>query len=393
MHLDRLRAVLALPSDGGWRAELAIDRSASPPRAVLLARVPPAVTGDALALSLLARGIDLATRVEHPALRRLLGSGELEGDLVLVECWREGSTLREALDAGGPLTPELASRVGVEVAGALQACQALPAAAGRPLCHGAVRAERILLGDDGAVLLCGMGRPFSEKASVADDLHDLARVLLESLPAPRDDAAVELGGLLDRVLAGEGYPSAAAFAEALARAVTPAEPSAVAARSEASQPEGTPAWLSRRRALAQALRAEEGASAAEAGPGPAPSAPVTAELVRLPELPAPATSPATAPPSSSTEPERDAEMPPPLPAVRVSLASGEAPAPRAARVRAVEQFFDSAPDLLEVAVEPAASAVAVAPPAGWADHPRAPVLVVAVGALLGLLLGLAVGGN
>lgn len=386
MHLDRLRAVSALPSEGGWRAELAIDRSASPPRAVLVARVPPAVTGDALALSLLARGIDLATRVEHPALRRLLGSGELEGDLVLVECWREGSTLREALDAGGPLTPELVSRVGVEVAGALQACQALPAAAGRPLCHGAVRAERILLGDDGAVLLCGMGRPFSEEASVADDLRDLARVLLESLPAPRADAAVELGGLLDRVLAGEGYPSAAAFAEALARAVTPAEPSAVAARSEASQPEGTPAWLSRRRALAQALRAEAGASAAEAGPGPAPSAPVTAEPVRPPEFPAP-------PPSPSTEPEREAETPPPLPAVRVSLASMEPPAPRAARVRAAEQFFDSAPDLLEVAVAPAASAVAVAPPAGWADHPRAPILVVAVGGLLGLLLGLAVGGR
>ena len=71
----------------------------------------------------------------------------------------------------------------------------------------------------------------------------------------------------------------------------------------------------------------------------------------------------------------------------------EPPAPRAARVRAAEQFFDSAPDLLEVAVAPAASAVAVAPPAGWADHPRAPILVVAVGGLLGLLLGLAVGGR
>ena len=119
MHFDRLRVVAALPPDGGWRADLALDRSASPPRPVLVARVPPAVVGDALALSRLARGVDLASRVEHPALRRLLGTGEVAGDLVLVEDWREGETLRGLLDAGGPLTPELGARLAVDLAGAL----------------------------------------------------------------------------------------------------------------------------------------------------------------------------------------------------------------------------------------------------------------------------------
>ena len=397
MHFDRLRAVSSLPSDGGWRADLAVDRSVSPPRAVLVARVPQVVTGDAMALSLLARGIDLATRVEHPGLRRLLGTGELDGDLVLVEAWREGVTLREVLDAGGPLTLELASRVGVEVAGALQACQAIPSAQGRPLSHGAVRAERILLAEEGDVLLCGMGRPFAEDGSLEDDLRGLARVLFECLPPSGGDSPGPLAMVLDRVLIGEGFPTAAAFAEALAGAVAPAAPSAVAARAEGSQPEGTPAWLSRRRALAQALRAEDGAAADEVAatsesPAPLPQDPIASSAPE-PEPPAGPAARAAPPPGplEPPGPERPAHTPPPLPAVPISLAAIGTPS-REARAEAADRFFENERPEPE-ATSPRAPAPVLPPLPAWSEHPRAPLVVVAVGGLVGLLLGLALGGS
>ncbi|HEY6104710.1 MAG TPA: hypothetical protein VIV59_01915, partial [Anaeromyxobacteraceae bacterium] len=59
MPPDRFRVAAALPPEGGWRRELAMDREASPPRPVELARVPSAVSGDALALAALARGVTL----------------------------------------------------------------------------------------------------------------------------------------------------------------------------------------------------------------------------------------------------------------------------------------------------------------------------------------------
>ncbi len=362
MHFDRLRVVSALPPDGGWRAELALDRSTSPPRAVLVARVPPAVSGDALALSVLARGVDLASRVRHRSLRQLLGPGELDGDLVLVEAWREGETLKNVVDAGGPLSPALAARVAVDVAHALHACHTLPAALDRPLCHGAVRAERILLAEDGEVLLCGMGRPFAEDASPEDDLRDLARLLLESLPLVPGGAPGPLMPVLDRVLMGEGYPTAAAFAEAVAAAVAPAGAGEVVARVEASQAEGMPAWLGHRRALAQALGAGPGA-AAEASTSLA--APETAPP-QHDESPAtsPASVPVTGPVVEERAPEREASE------QFVEVARAEAP-----------------PGGVAQSTGPAA------PQAPWLDDPRTPVAVVVALGVLGLLLGLALGGR
>jgi hypothetical protein len=403
MHFDRFRAIATLPADGGWRADLAIDRSATPPRAVLVSRVPGVVTGDAIALSQLARGIDLATRAAHPALRRLYGTGELDGDLVLVEAWREGETLRAVLDACGPLAPALVARVGVEVAGALQACQAIPAAGGRPLAHGGVRSERILLAEDGAVLLCATGRPFTEEPSLREDLRALARALLECLPPSSGEAQAALVAVIDRALEGEGLDSAAEFAAGLSAAVEPAGPEAVAALAEAAQPEGTPAWLSRRRALAQALRAEEGAAADEVAAPPlgAPPSPRPPGPPPSVSPPPPSTPPATTPPPLRARREdRPVQTPPPLPAMRLSLAQaapalsgiepGIEPADREPADREpADQFYEA---------EPGAAASPTVPPGapaqrGWTEHPRAPTLVMAGAGLLGLVLGLLLGGR
>jgi hypothetical protein len=410
VHFDRLRVVSALPPDGGWRSDLAIDGSASPPRAVLVVRVPPAIAGDALSLSMLARGVDLASRVQHPALRRLLGTGELEGDLALVEAWRDGETLRGLLESGGPLTPELAARVAVDVAGALQAASTLPAAMGRPLCHGAVRAERILLTENGEVLLCGMGRPLAEDATPQDDLYDLARLLLETLPPGGGGAPGPLEAVLDRVLMGEGYPTAAAFAEAVAAAVTPADRAVVAARVEASQADGMPVWLAHRRSLEQALRLEEETAAGEAAPA-APdveaAASVEAASPSSPERPVATPPPAVPLPAASTG-LTPAITPPRLPTAVAPSTAPTAPAmermePDAEGIAATatgdaavegddDQFVDTASGL-----PPRVGAASAAPEvdrrAAWIEHPRAPVVVGAVLGLLGLLIGFALGGR
>jgi len=391
--------VSVLPPDGGWRAELGLDGSVTPPRPVLLARVPPAVAGDAVALSMLARGVDLAARVRHRSLRRLLGTGEVQGDLVLVEAWREGETLDRVVAAGGPLDPALASRVAVDVAGALHACHTLPAALGRPLCHGAVRAERIMLAEDGDVLLCGMGRPFAEDASPEGDLRQLARLLLESLPQARSAAPGSLEAVLDRVLVGEGYPTAAAFAEAVATAVAPADNAAVVAQVEASQPEGRPAWLGRRRVLEQAL----GAEAASGTPAPALATP---DAARPPDAAAPPAPFELAPPAGWSPPPEDAtspagakvtpdHTPPPLPAGMPAVRPSTAPThPGTARAAPPAGAGNVGGQFVELARPgPTDPTRRAATSTSWLDHPRAPLLVVIGLGLAGLLIGLALGGR
>jgi hypothetical protein len=369
VNFDRLRVVAALPADGGWRADLAVDRDTSPPRAVLVARVPPAVAGDALALALLARGLDLCGRIQHAGLRPLLGTGEVDGDLVLVEGWREGETLRAVLDAGGPLTEALVARVGVEVASALHAGHTLPEALGRPLCHGAVSAERVLLAENGEVLLCGLGRPVGENVTPADDLRGLARTLLESLPPTGSEGPGPLEAACHRVLVGEGFPTAVAFAEAVAAAVTPAPTAAVVARLEASLPEGMPAWEARRRALAQALRAEGGSAAEEVAGGASPGPGHTP-----PPLP-PGPVEAAGPPSGAMEP------PPPVAAPAAAIAGPE-PDQFVEVVRAVPG--PGGP--LHLGTRPS-------PFQAWLRHPQTPAAVAAAAGLLGFALGFALGGR
>lgn len=231
------------------------------------------------------------------------------------------------------------------------------------------------------MLLCGTGRPFAEDASLEGDLRSLARVLFECLPPSGGDSPGALEAVLDRVLIGEGFPTAAAFAEAIAAAVTPAPPSAVAARAEASQPEGTPAWLSRRRALAQALRAEEGAAADEVGGVPV-TAPVAVPAAAQPEPP----------PLTPSVQEPPLRTPPPLPAVRETPAPVGLPS-REDRAEAADRFYED--QVANPAARPAATPVAFtpSPSPGWSEHPRAPLLVAAVAALLGLAMGLGLGGR
>ncbi|MCM2333494.1 MAG: hypothetical protein NDI82_06055, partial [Anaeromyxobacteraceae bacterium] len=309
MPPDRFRLATALPPDGGWRCELALDREARPPRPVALARVPPAVTGDATGLAALARGVDVAMRLVHPALPQVLGLVEVGGAMAVVSAFREGESLRAVLDGGGALTPPLASRVVGEVARALQAIHGFAGAGPKALAHGAVRAENVLVCEDGAVLLTGLGRPVEPSPVPSDDLAALPRLLAECL-APGGAGAVppELAPLVADVLPGDLPRTAAEFAEALAAAVQPAAPGALVARVDSAIPRGASARASRRRAISQALLAEAGGEA-----GPLLSPPTGTPALSPPPLRPPAVTPV---PGTSAGAAHGARPPTPPPADR-----------------------------------------------------------------------------
>jgi hypothetical protein len=284
----RFRVVTALPPDGGWRTELAVDVSSTPPRPIVLARVPPAVTGDASVLAALLRGVELAARADHPSILPVLGLAETGGGLAVLAPFREGETVRAVLSGGGPLPPALAAKVAFDVALAIHAAHALAGAGDRVLCHGDVRAERVLVAEEGAVLLVGLGRPAEARTTPADDLRAVARLLQACLaPAGQGTVPTELAAVVERALGPEGFPSGAALAAAVASAVTPATSAALAAHVAVAVPAGGALRSARRRALQVALNeegveVEEGSGVSEAtststssaAPSPRPSPPV-----------------------------------------------------------------------------------------------------------------------
>lgn len=392
MPPERFRVAAALPPDGGWRSELALDRETSPPRPVALARVPPAVSGDATALAALARGVDLASRLTHPSVGPVLGLVELGGGLAVAAPFREGETLRAVLDGGGALTPALASRVVVDVARAVQAVHALAAAGPRVLAHGAVRADAVLIAEDGTVLLTGLGRPLDPPALPSDDLKALPRLLAECLAPGGGAVAPELAPFTADGAVGDGAGAAGQFADALAAAAPPATPGALVARVDSAIPKGAAARASRRRALAQALLAEAGGEpGAATAPTPSTTAPTSSAPPALspPPFRTPLAIPATTPRPGAVPPAAPGG-PPSEPVTRPTLS----PPPLAARAVAVSAPAEPAgpPDALPTALpRPAEEGPGAPAPATLLDDPRLPARLALALALVGLVLGLLLG--
>lgn len=92
-----------------------------------------------------------AARLDHPNLVRAFEAGQHEGHYYLSMELIEGEDLALRLDREGKLDPEEALRIGIEV------CKALTAAEAADMIHRDVKAENILLGDDGRVMLADLG--------------------------------------------------------------------------------------------------------------------------------------------------------------------------------------------------------------------------------------------
>lgn len=352
MTLERFRLAAALPPERGWHLELVLDASVAPAQPVVLARVPAGITGDALALTALMRDVEKAVRVAHPALLPVRGLADA-GGLAVVCDWREGEPLEAVLEAGGPLAPALAARVVLGLAEALQAAHAGGAV------HGDVRAGRVLVCEDGAVQLTGLGWSGVTGATVQADLAGLAGVATACLGASQEQ------GEAAAVVAASLRPTAAEVVEALQR-LAPVPLAEVAARLEAALPTERAARTARRLALARArMPVPIGGPGAERPALSPPPLPSGLRAVAVPGAPAAAAT-ASAPASVS----------PPGPAVAAARPRSEAAAP-------------PRPPPAPPAPGPAAPPppAASAPPAGRLFAPGLPLVVGAAMAVVGLLVG------
>ncbi|WP_432123238.1 protein kinase domain-containing protein [Streptomyces sp. S1] len=189
----RLLDVLAEGATGTvWRA---LDETDGHEVALKDSRVPPGLPADEAPLlhARRERAARAAARISHPSVVRVLGVVAEDGRPWVVTELVRGLTLAETLEAGGPLPAREAARVGAEVLAGLRAARE----AGVP--HPGVRAEHVLLGNDGRVVVTGFGGAPEDDAGPAAELRSLG-ALLETAA---DDRSGPLGALVDALL-GEG---------------------------------------------------------------------------------------------------------------------------------------------------------------------------------------------
>jgi hypothetical protein len=255
---------------------------------VVLSYAPPEILEDPARLAALARDAEAGARVHHPNVLPTLGLETVDDQLVLVEPYRAGTTVRALLEAGR-VPAELAVRIACDAAAGLKALHALDPGDGQPFAHGAVSAERILVAEDGTSLVTGLG--VGAGRSAREDVRALAEALGEMVageparPGEPLDATVvpaALATVIDhaRGVGGAAQMDAAALAAALGAAFPPAGTEAVAVYVESSAP---PPQASAPPPVPPARVAAHAAPAA--GPIPEVSAELIAPFAGTSELP------------------------------------------------------------------------------------------------------------
>jgi len=260
----RFQIVTEFSAFEGWRNCLAVDRRQTPPRPVVLSFVPARVADAPERLTRLAEDVERAARLFHPTILKVVGMETFADQPVVVQEWRDGESLRELLDTGTRVPPEVAARIVVEACDAVQHSHGRAAEQGLPFAHGALRAERILVGLDGSVVVSGFGRAAEGDGTPPTPLEDvraLGALLLQCLAGEQPSGA-GLPGVPDRLAevatraeAGQGFESADALRRAITDAVPLASPERVRAWADGVMPPDAGTRARRRRSLQSALEA------------------------------------------------------------------------------------------------------------------------------------------
>ena len=243
------------------------------PRAVVVYLSPGDLPDDPVRLPALVRDAEAAARYRHPLSVSVMGLESVGEGPAVVESYRPGVTLREALDAAGRMPAPVAARVALDLCEAVAALHAFDAGDGRPLVHGAVGPDRVWMGDQGQAELCGLGTGGGKDP--AEDVTGVAGVLAWCLsgqkPGERFDAPGVPPSMASVVTRYRSPASAvlgpAALSEAIAAGVKPAPATReeVAAWVNAALPPGKGVRAERARLIEEALGPEARFGGAAAG--------------------------------------------------------------------------------------------------------------------------------
>jgi hypothetical protein len=269
--VPRFQIVTEFAAFEGWRNCLAVDRREVPPRPVVLSFVPARVADAPERLARLAEDVERAARLFHSGILRVIGMGTFADAPVVLQEWRDGESLRELLDTGTRMPPEVAARIVADAAEAVQHSHGRAVEQGRPFAHGALRAERVLIGIDGSVVVSGFGRAAEGDGAPptpAEDVRALGTLLLQCLAGEQPSGA-GLPGVPDKLAElaaraadeASSFASADAFHQALSTAVPLAERDRVRSWADGVLPPEAGTRGRRRRSLESAL--------ADSAPAPA----------------------------------------------------------------------------------------------------------------------------
>ena len=165
-------------------------------------------------------------RLQHPNVVAIYRVGEVDGTPYLVSEFVRGKTL-DAIDR--PVSPDLALKVGIEIA------RGLAAAHRRGVLHRDIKPQNAILSDDGAVKLLDFGiAKLLEPTSASDGVEQTGPVTFTGRPKPPEQDTVSL-----KARAGDGPVEQATIT------VAPPRPVAIDARSltDPGVALGTPAYM------------------------------------------------------------------------------------------------------------------------------------------------------
>lgn len=170
--------------------------------------------------------VEVQSRLDHPALMRMLQIQEYDGRPVIVSELAEGQGLAEWLNTEGPPTPRVMLEVMRQILGLLEHAH------GAGIAHGQLRTGDVLVCADGRLRVANLGLAYAQgrvrRADIQGDLRAAGRLLFTMLlqatragnaDSLRNAPVLEaMGAAAARAIAPStpsGYPNAAAFWDAL----------------------------------------------------------------------------------------------------------------------------------------------------------------------------------